>query len=134
MKSSSITSEASQCESHHYNMTVKLALQIHILLNSPPNISKLCCFWILGCLEAFNMFTSERKMIVKGFKPVRRVQFKYEAGEHHWCGWVDLNTNTLIISFIKEDDSAYFLHRSRQGLVVAACSCPHLWFRHNCGM
>lgn len=130
MKSSSIASEASQCEIHHYNKTVKLALQIHIPLNSPPNISKWCCIWILGCLEAFDVFTSERKTIVKEFKPVRKVQFNVK---HHWCDWVDLNTDALIISFIKDDDSAHSLHSGRQGLVVAACSCPHLWFRHNCG-
>lgn len=57
----------------------------------------------------------------------RWVQLECEAEEHHWCDWVDLNTKN--IGFTK-DNSTYSLHRKAGRTSVAACSSPHLRFRH----
>lgn len=47
-----------------------------------------------------------------------------------WWGWVDLNTNALISGFTIWDDSTNFMNTGGKGCVAAACSSPHLWFRH----
>lgn len=72
----------------------------------------------------------ESRKMQEGFKPVVGGHSSNpKQGEHHWCGWVDLNTNALIASFTKQDDSTQPVHRGRQGLVLATCFSPHPWIR-----
>lgn len=53
------------------------------------------------------MVTLVRQMMWEGFKPVvGGCSSNVKQGkEHHWCGWVDLNTNALITGLTKHDDS-----------------------------